>query len=267
MAMIWGPILGALALGVWWLAASRAPLRARFLGVGLFIAAAVGTGLAAHTTMKFGTVFYSLPTATTGLVFVALATGRLAWSRRRWVLAASVVVLMAVWIVVRVDGMDGSLNADFSWRWSPTAEDQFLASTGRPSERGVAAKPAGVDVPRELQPGDWPGFRGPERDGRAAGVTFATDWAARPPRELWRRRVGPGWSSFTVVGQYVFTQEQQGEEEAVVCYRLADGQSCWSATAKRRRVLDSNPERREPCVTSRPDSSAESNVVCVPALD
>ena len=162
MAMIWGPILGSLALGVWWLVASGAPLRSRFLGVGLFLAAAVGTGLAVHATMRFGMLFYALPTTTTGLVIAALATGRLAWPRRRWVLAASVVLLMAVWIVVRVDGMDGSLNADFSWRWSPTSEDQFLASSGRPSERSGGRK-AGGDRPRAAsrRPGIGPGFAAP----------------------------------------------------------------------------------------------------------
>jgi outer membrane protein assembly factor BamB len=141
---------------------------------------------------------------------------------------------MSAWTLVRVDGMDGSLNADFSWRWTPTSEERFLDSAGRPSERTGAAKPTEIDLPSELQPGDWPGFRGADRDGRASGVTFDSDWGSHPPRELWRRRVGPGWSSFTVVGPYLFTQEQQGEDEAVVCYRLTDGQPCWVNTHRTR---------------------------------
>ena len=59
-------------------------------------------------------------------------------------------------------------------------------------------------------------------------VSFASDWQARPPKELWRRRVGPGWSSFAVAGERVFTQEQRGAEEVVVSYSLADGSEIWA---------------------------------------
>jgi outer membrane protein assembly factor BamB len=59
-------------------------------------------------------------------------------------------------------------------------------------------------------------------------VNLNTDWTSQPPRELWRRRVGPGWSSFAVVGDRAFTQEQRGEFEAVVCLDVATGQEIWS---------------------------------------
>ena len=76
-----------------------------------------------------------------------------------------------------------------------------------------------------LQPGDWPGFRGPERDGRRTGVRIATNWNERPPRQLWRQRIGPGWSSFAVVAERLYNskKEQRGPQEAgVVCYDAGD---------------------------------------------
>jgi outer membrane protein assembly factor BamB len=54
------------------------------------------------------------------------------------------------------------------------------------------------------------------------------DWAASPPRELWRKPVGPGWSSFAVVGDRLYTQEQRGENEAVVCMEADTGKEIWA---------------------------------------
>ncbi len=59
------------------------------------------------------------------------------------------------------------------------------------------------------------------------GVTIETDWSASPPVQVWRRPIGPGWSSFSVSGDLLYTQEQRGDAEIVGCYKVSTGQPVW----------------------------------------
>src|SRR5262249_14364026 len=105
-----------------------------------------------------------------------------------------------------------------------SAEEQYLA--GLKAKQATPA--AGPTESRDIGTVRWPGFRGPNRDAVVPGVRLAEDWTAAPPKEVWRRPVGPGWSAFGVTDHCLSTQEQRGEQEAVVCLDARTGAEVWS---------------------------------------
>jgi outer membrane protein assembly factor BamB len=224
MSLFFGPLLGMLGLLLWWLFFSRQRWTDRLLVLGVFALAGVSAMILAHPTFgMFGLSIALRYIAAAWVVWLAV-TPFLGWPVRRAGLLALLVLGWGACDLVRREGVKGDMETTFFYRWSPTDEDKFLEELA--SGKHVA-KSAGADKPLVLQAGDWPGFRGPNRDGRVTGVKIATNWEQNPPRLVWKHRVGPGWSSFAVVGNRLFTQEQRGEAQAVVCYDADTGAQLW----------------------------------------
>ena len=232
LTLFWAPQVLAPLVLVWWFFFSRLPWLERYWGIGWTVLAGLAAAfLLGHKSMMMGMVMYAAPVAITAVV-LTLAVFQTAVARVRWAAVAVAAVLgWGYFTLIRVDGVTGDLRAERSWRWSPTAEDRFLAERKTSKSTGVAVgREANHSESSELVATqfDWPEFRGANRDGHLHHVSLNSDWASQPPRELWRRRVGPGWSSFAVVGDRAFTQEQRGENEAVACLDVATGQELWS---------------------------------------
>ena len=88
----------------------------------------------------------------------------------------------------------------------------------------------GPAVHEERSAGDWPGWLGPNRDGRVAGFAPPAWWLApdgRAPRTVWEREVGAGYGSPLASGDRVFLHARQGGEEVLWCLGRADGGVVW----------------------------------------
>lgn len=139
-----------------------------------------------------------------------------------------IVAGVAVKAMVRVDGViDGRGLPKLVWRWSAGHKPAVAAlPVENPSSSTVQSDP------RLAEAKDVPQFFGANRDGIAAEVKLSTDWAATPPKQVWRQPIGAGWSAFAVVEGRALTQEQRGEDEAVTCYELLTGKLLWAHTDK-----------------------------------
>jgi outer membrane protein assembly factor BamB len=221
-----GGLGGGLAVVVWWLFFSRAPWSER-VGALLFMAVALfGTSYLVHESIATGAMgmllpMLAIPVLCLGLVCGAAAGRRLGRGPRRAVMAVGILAACGALTLVRTAGMYGDGDSEFHWRWTPTPEERLVAQ-GDDEPTAPPATRTSVKAAAE-----WPGFRGPQRDGTVRGVRIATDWSESPPVELWRRPVGPGWSSFAVGGGLFYTQEQRGGDEVVSCYSVATGRPAW----------------------------------------
>ena len=252
-----GAVAGALLTLIWWLLFSRAPWLERIGALVLMAALTLLTTRVADISIAgagqgFLIYIFTVTLLAFGLVVWAACTRRLGTGARRAALVAILAVACTPMLLTRTDGVGGP--NPFHWRWTPTAEEVLLAR----GEEPVAPPPAVEPVPQPVVPKEpapaakmetkpaanatpavaaapkaplpepeWPGFRGPLRDGVVRNVRINTDWTASPPAEIWRRPIGPGWSSFAVRGDLLYTQEQRGSEEMVSCYRVSTGQPVW----------------------------------------
>jgi outer membrane protein assembly factor BamB len=249
-----GSFIGAALVVLWWLLFSRAPWLDRLGGIALMIAGlGAAWGLRHESMGPFWLLLYAIPVLCLAFVASAVAGRRLPDGQRRASMAATVVLASCGWALVRMQGITGDHVAQFGWRWARSSEERLLSQGAEaPAARRAAAPPPSVaaapsatatrvsaspTAPARIAPrptpsapasdADWPGFRGPRRDGAVPGARIGTHWDTAPPVEMWRRPIGPGWSSFAVGGDLVYTQEQRGSDEVVSCYGLPTGEPAW----------------------------------------
>jgi outer membrane protein assembly factor BamB len=222
-------VICALAIILWWSFFSRAPWYERVGVLILIVVAVIATKRIVHASIAGGSMGFliyvlAIPITSFALVAAAVISRRLSAGSRRAVIAAAILLACGVFTLIRTGGASGDFHNDYHWRWTKTPEERLLAQGGDETLASSSAPVAPAAVKKEA---DWPGFRGPNRDGTISGVQLKTDWSASPPVQLWRRPIGPGWSSFAVRSGRLYTQEQRGSDEIVACYDMSTGKLVW----------------------------------------
>jgi outer membrane protein assembly factor BamB len=224
--MLVGLIFGV-AIVMWWLFFSRMQWLERIAAIVLVVVSVIVLRPLVHVSISngmMGMMLYvmSIPVMSLALVGGAVASQRRSRGGRRVAIVVAILLACGALMVIRSEGITGNAKGDFHWRWTKSPEEILLAQGEEP------LAPASVPAASPTAPeADWPGFRGPKRDGVVRGVRIETDWAQKPPVAIWRKPVGPGWSSFAVNNNLVYTQEQRGEKEVVSCYDLDTGKPIW----------------------------------------
>jgi outer membrane protein assembly factor BamB len=223
------PAVLVLVFSIWWWRNRRIPFAERVYGCVAVIAPGLAVAPLCHPSIWFGLPTVGLPVALTVLTLWLLVVQWTGFAWKGLGLLAALVLSWGYFALIRIDGIDADLQATAKWRWTPSAEEVFLAEKASETKTAPAPRPTS-GTPLTLSAGDWPAFRGPDRDGVIPGITIASDWSTAPPKLLWCHRVGPAWSSAIVIGDRLFTQEQRGEQEAVVCYETSTGNEVWIHT-------------------------------------
>lgn len=91
---------------------------------------------------------------------------------------------------------------------------------------------AGMTVGLAGQPppdGDWPQWRGPERNGISRETGLLKQWPASGPPPAWSTaNLGAGYGTVTVSGQRIFVQGMRNRQSVVSALNRADGKLVWT---------------------------------------
>src|SRR5215207_9750727 len=118
---------------------------------------------------------------------------------------------------------------------APTAQPSTPAATTPTPAAAEGANVTAVDAGGKAgapaaATAEWPQWRGPNRDGLAAGVNAPSVW----PKELkpgWRVTVGAGHATPVVSGGRIYQHARQGEEEVLLALDASTGKELWRAGA------------------------------------
>jgi len=74
---------------------------------------------------------------------------------------------------------------------------------------------------------DWPGWRGPARNGISSETGLNWQWPAEGPEVLWKASVGTGFSCIAVAAGRAYTMGNREETDTIYCLDAGTGKELW----------------------------------------
>jgi outer membrane protein assembly factor BamB len=152
------------------------------------------------------------------------------------------IVLMPRFLILGVSCFLGCFFAAVSGADVPGGTAGLSSST--PASTGARASSA--------IRGDWPQWRGPNRDGISTDRGLLRDWTAHLPKLLWTAEgMGSGFASVAVSGGRVYTTGGAADGEIVTCVHADDGRVLW----------------KQPLSNTNPRNGGYPGCRCTPTID
>jgi len=77
--------------------------------------------------------------------------------------------------------------------------------------------------------GDWPQWRGAERNGLSTETGLLKQWPQSGPSVVWSvSSLGEGYGSIAAMGDRIYVQGTRGDASVIFCLNRADGKPVWS---------------------------------------
>src|SRR5262245_41651130 len=77
--------------------------------------------------------------------------------------------------------------------------------------------------------GEWPQWRGPNRDGISKETGLLKQWPTQGPPLVWKATAaGTGYSSLAISGGRIFTMGVRGDREYIIAFDVATGKEVWA---------------------------------------
>lgn len=73
----------------------------------------------------------------------------------------------------------------------------------------------------------WPQWGGVSRNFHVATAELADSWSSTPPRKVWRRALGDGYSGIASYASALFTMYRKEDHERIVCLDATSGDTVW----------------------------------------
>jgi outer membrane protein assembly factor BamB len=160
-----------------------------------------------------------------GLGLLAIGSLGLVWmlraSNAQRLVSVVVVAIAATafYCCFELKGFTGETLPDFGWRpWiAPPKKTVDNARIDADSPQTEFAKSA-----QFLQ------FLGSQRSGVIDEPSFDIHWSEHPPKLLWKKPIGAGWSGFVAHHSLAYTMYQDENDEVLAAFDLVSGELRWS---------------------------------------